>query len=393
MSYLALLRRPGVARLVVGAFIGRLSTGMETLAFILLVRQTSGSFALAGGVAAADAVGAGVAATPMGRAVDRLGQTRVLGGTAGLHVVGLGALLVAARGHAIGAVLIGLGAAIGLSTPPVGGAMRTMWPRLTSSGPTLERAFALEATLQELVFIIGPLLVGAIVAGFSPSAAVVVCAAVTAAGVALFVTAPASRAQRGGQSTVGWAGALAASGMRTLVLATLPIGIALGTVEIVVPAFATSHGSGAAAGLLLGIWGVGSVVGGLWFGARRWTGPLERRYAALLAVFPLVTAALGFASSNPALGVLLFVAGMPLAPMFSVLYLLIDRLGPAGAETEAFTLVTTAIVIGAALGVGAGGTLVGPLGTGGAFAVAGAAAVIAPLIALVRRRTLEPVAA
>ena len=51
--------------------------------------------------------------------------------------------------------------------------------------------------------------------------------------------------------------------MRTLVLVLLALGVVFGTVEVAVVAAADALGGSAAAGPLLGIWGVGSLVGGI----------------------------------------------------------------------------------------------------------------------------------
>jgi predicted MFS family arabinose efflux permease len=244
--------------------------------------------------------------------------------------------------------------------------------------------------LQELFFIVGPLVVGGVVAVASPDAAVGTAAVLTVAGTALFATSPVSRAQRGASSGGGRLGALASPGLRTLVLSCLPVGMSFGAIEVAVPAFAEEHGSGATAGLLLALWGFGSMAAGLAYGARRWESPPERRYLLLLAAVPLALAPVALAESMPTIGALLVLAGSPVAPCFTSAYTLIDRLAPAGSRTEAFTVTTTAVVAGLALGNAGAGALVDPIGPGATFAVAAAAAGLAPLAAVVRRTTLAP---
>jgi MFS family permease len=243
VGYLALLRLPGAARLAFAAIVGRVPIGMVPLAYILLLRAEGESYALAGSVAAALAIASGLAAIPQGRLVDRLGQARVLLVLAALNAAAIVALLLAARAEAAAGALIALGALSGLTIPPLSACMRTLWPVLTGGGERLQTAFALEAVLQEVFYVAGPLLVGAIVAIASPDAAVVTAAVLTLAGTALFVSSPLSRAQRGGSSAAGRLGALAAPGLRTMILVLLPVGIAFGALEVTVPAFAEQHGS------------------------------------------------------------------------------------------------------------------------------------------------------
>src|SRR5919204_4985905 len=82
--YLDILRTPGVPRLLSAAVRGRMPIGMAGLAIVLLVRQTGGSYATAGLVAGCYAVSLGVTAPLLGRLIDRVGQTRVLLGCAGV---------------------------------------------------------------------------------------------------------------------------------------------------------------------------------------------------------------------------------------------------------------------------------------------------------------------
>jgi MFS family permease len=387
VRYVALLRIPGAARLVFASLIGRIPIVMVSLGYILLLRELGRPYSLAGGVAAAVAIASGLVAIPQGRLVDRLGQPRVLLPLASANSAAVLGLLLTARAGGPSGALVALAAVDGLTIPPLSASMRTLWPVLTR-GEHVESAFALESVLQEGFYISGPLLAGAIVAVASPDAALVTAVVLTLAGTILFATSPVSRAQRGGGSTAGRLGALASPGLRTLVLVLLPAGIAFGALEVTMPAFAEQQGSRAASGLLLALWGVGSMLGGLWYGAQRFTGPVQRRLMIVLALVPVAMAPVALAPSVPAMAALIVVAGVPIAPAFTTSYTLIERLAPAGAITEAFTVTTTSIVAGIALGNAGAGALVAPIGTSATFLVAAAVAALCPLSALARRRTL-----
>src|SRR5205823_6802448 len=73
--------------------------------------------------------------------------------------------------------------------------------------------------------------------------------------------------------------------MHSLLAVSVALGIALGLVEVAVPAAATRWGDATYSGILLGMFALGSVGGGLWFGHRHWRRPAEQRY--LLAVVAL----------------------------------------------------------------------------------------------------------
>ncbi|MBV8942528.1 MAG: MFS transporter, partial [Solirubrobacterales bacterium] len=115
----------------------------------------NGSFAVAGLVSGAYAISGAVSAPVLGGLVDRQGQTRVLIWGAALTAVSLlldG--LLPARTPAF--ALIALGAATGLSTPPLAACARALLPGLVADPARLRALFALESTALELTFILGP---------------------------------------------------------------------------------------------------------------------------------------------------------------------------------------------------------------------------------------------
>jgi MFS family permease len=388
-GYLALLRLPGAARLAGAALIGRLPIGMQALAVIILVEESTGSYGTAGGVAAAFAVASGVFSPVQGRAVDRIGQTPVLLVSVFVYAAGLVALVVAAGAEASPVVLAACGVVAGAALPPLSACMRTLWPILAGR-ERVEAAYALETVLQEGFYISGPLLVGLLVVVASPAAAVLAMAALAVAGTVAFATARAAREQRGGRTAAGRAGAMGAAGIRVLVAATIPMGLAFGMLEVAVPAFADAHGSEAQAGILLGVWGVGSMTAGLWYGTRRWRLPPERRYLPATIAFALGFLPLALADSIPVMAVLLAVAGLGIAPTFSTAYTLVDRLAPLGTAAEAFTLTTTAVVVGVAAGNAIAGALVEGSGTTATFLAAAGAACLSVLAAALGRAALRP---
>lgn len=94
------------------------------------------------------------------------------------------------------------------------------------------------------------------------------------------------------------------------------------------------------------------------------------------------------AASSVALGVLLFVAGTAIAPTYAAIYAMVDRAAPPGTMTEAFAWLATAVGIGAAAGAAGAGVLAEHAGPKAAFALAGAAGVVAVLGTTTRSSTL-----
>jgi MFS family permease len=387
--YLSVLRLPHAARLVLSGFVARLSYGITPLATVLLVRKTTGSFADAGVVVAAQAVGWALIAPLQGRMVDRAGQG-VLLPAATLNAIMLVALVVAAEGHASSAVLAAVAAVGGAATPPLSGSIRAIWASLIPEDSVRTTAFALETVVIEICFISGPLLTGALVAVSGPSAAVLASACFMFCGTLALSTARPSREwrARAGRPVRG-AGPLASVGMRTLVYSIVPTGLAFGVLAVVIPAIATRAREPAAAGLMSAAFGAGSLAGGVWYGSRSWGGSIVRRYLALSLLFAAGMAPLLIAGGVPIMTVLLALAGASLAPLTACMYTLIEDVAPLGTTTEAFTWTFTANWMGAAAGSAVAGAVVQGSGIRSALMIAVGGAALGAAITTVRRRTLR----
>jgi MFS family permease len=386
--YLDVLRTPSVTRLLSSAVVGRMPTAMAGLAIVLLVRAAGGSYAVAGVVAGTYSVALALTSPLLGRLVDRVGQTRVLAGCAAASALAFGAL-AAAGGRVPPVALAGLAALAGASIPPVGACMRALWSDLLGDDGRLQAAFAVESTVQELIFVVGPPLVALLAGAFSPAVALAGTAALLLLGVGSFAATPASRAWRPRRRRAAdWAGALRSPGIRAVLATIVLLAAAFGTVEVTVVAGAEQLGSRTLAGPLLALWALGSMVGGLVFGARASARGPEQRMVGLLALVVAGIALLSVATGLVQLGAGMVLAGLGIAPAIACLYLLVDRLAPAGTVTEAFTWVTTAFASGIAAGNALGGTLVQRVGTDGAFLVAAAGIAAGTLLARLRRPAL-----
>ena len=175
------LRPEGARPAFVTSIVGRLSLGMTGLALLLLVKQTTGSYASAGLVSAAYAASFAIGAPSRARAADRDGPPKVLRVCGLLHPLTLLAVVLLARGAAPVAALAAAAVLVGLTVPPLGAVMRALWGTLLS-GRDLTPAYALESVAVETCFVLGPLLVAGLSAGIDPAAAVLTSAVLAGAG-------------------------------------------------------------------------------------------------------------------------------------------------------------------------------------------------------------------
>jgi hypothetical protein len=357
-TYKRVLGARGVAAPLSGVTIGRLAIAAQPLSTILLVKGSTGSFAAAGLVLACYSLAAAGSLPVQGRVIDRIGQTRVVVVVTLANALAFAALIPLAAADAPLAALAAAGTVAGLATPPLGAAMRSLWTGLVPDPELRQAAFALDAVAIDVAFIVGPSMAAGAIAVASPSVSLGMCVGLTLIGSAVFAASTASRAWRGSPAHERHSSPLRSPGVLVLMGAALGVGTAVGATEISITAFASEHGAAEVGGTLVAIQAAGSVLGGLWFGARRWRGAAGDRLPAAALVFALCLAPLVAVPSLAAAFPLMALSGLALAPTISVIYLLLDSMAPTGTAVEATGWILMAIVSGAALGNGLAGIAV-----------------------------------
>ena len=376
------------ASLLASSIVARLPIGMAALALVLLVRGAGAGYGEAGLVAAAYAIAVAIGAPYGGRQVDRRGARLVLRRRMVLFPALFGFVAVLGEIGAPIAVIAVAAAAAGLTVAPVASVLRSIWPTVAGADGA-RTAYALDAALQEVVFVGGPLLV-AVLAAIAPVAAVAGAAVIAAVGTYVFSRLPPVReAGPAEQRHSARLGALSAVGVRTIALLSLWLGLGFGAVEIAVPAFAEAHGNRALAGVALAGFSAGSLVGGLIAGLRPTSDERRRIIFGTGALTGLMALPLA-AQSVGSMALLLFFAGLPIAPVVAGMYGQIGRVAAAGSVAEAFSWFGTAVSIGIAGGSVAGGWLIDSYSWRAAVLLGIACLGLGALLTALRHATLAP---
>jgi MFS family permease len=391
-SYGTLLRAPGALAFTASAAVGRMPLSMVTLGALLLVEDQTGSYALAGAVSACLALGEAAFGPAVSRLVDRFGQATVVPVALVVHALAMAALVALALTDSWAPLLLVAALVCGGGLPPIGSCVRARWSfTLTRAGreDDIPTAMAWEAVVDEVVFVLGPVLVIGISSVVDPVAGLSLALVfAVAGGLSLAV-------QRATQPLVGLAGghhgsALRFAGLRTLALMAVGVGAMFGASEVAMIAFADGHGAKGSSGVLLGLLALGSGISGLAYGTRDWRWSLDRRLLLGASVLVLGTCPLLLAPSLGVMAALAFVAGLAVSPTMIASFGLVERLMPASVLTESFTWLTSGIGIGAAVGSALAGLVADHAEPRYSFAVCTGGALVALAVAAALRATLRP---
>lgn len=377
--YRALLVAPGVRPVFIASLIGRLPIGMATLLFVLVVHAGTGSYAIAAIAAAANSAATAAFGPPLGRLADRGHASIVLGTTGLAQGAAFVALVIVLHAHVPAGVVVAVAAGIGAVNPPIAAVTRTVLPRLAPDEATRRTAFALDALLVEITYVVGPATVGIVSAILDGYAATLLAAAFTTGGALWLAAAGPVRhgyvVERAPQHAAArWRrliGPLGNGGLRIVLVVSALQAASFGVLEVAIPAYMNARGQAAVGGLLFSVWSAGSIVGGLWFGGHDFRSPLHRQYTILMSLNLVGFTGMLLANGPVTLAVLLFAAGLVISPTTAVEGALVTDLAPRHQTTEAFTWSGTAIYLGFALGCGLASVVMSSsLGSGSALTMA-----------------------
>lgn len=367
-TYSSLLKTPGVARIIAAQLTARFPFGMLSLALLLHIERVHHSYGAAGLVLGAMSIGQAIAGPMTSRLMGVLGMRTVLWTT-----LALCSAAVAAIGLFVMPVPITMAIAFfaGLSMPPIQPAVRTIYPKMVNSRQ-LTPLFSLDASAQEIIWIAGPVAITFVSTQIGTVEGILMSVAIMLAGGCWFISSPEVGRVRIPRSKRRFGTVLARP---PVLLATVVGFLLIGSCSAVEAGVVATFGEGSPlAGIVLAIWSLGSLVGGLalghipigpWATARR-----------MLIVFVGVVLSTFMLWSWWGLSATLLIAGLGIAPALAVLFAIVSASVKFSDTAEAYGWVGTGQLIGAALGSALAGFLIDGVGPVGAFWVAGAFALV-----------------
>lgn len=382
----AALRNKAMRAPLFWSAIGRFPLYLVTLALVVFTASHGSSYRSAGLLLASYNLGTAVFAPFVARRVDVHGQPLLLLITGIVYPLALiGFVSAGSRSLATQVACVVIA---GATNPPISGCIRSLW---SAPGGLGKVGFSLEAVLGEVFVIGGPLLVSIVLFWGSPGVALILGGTLAGAGAFGLAATQASRTWRATTSERHPLGALRSPGLIWMLIVLLCAAAATGVYNVALPAFTHNHGPSDSVGLLFGAWGVGGVLGGLWYGSRTLRWPVELTFSVGLLVISAGAVLPLLAWNNWSMGVGLVFLGVVIAPVSAISYQLIARTARADHVTEAFTWAITVNIAGAAAGAQLGGLLISADGTQAAFLAAVIAMLMSTAVAFAARRRLAKV--
>ncbi|KHK97147.1 hypothetical protein LK09_12825 [Microbacterium mangrovi] len=344
---------------------------MAALALVRLVVDGGGGFAFGSTVVAAYIVGGMVGQPVLARVVDSTGRRRpvllgaAIAATAGFAVTAL--TVQALPWAALVAVLVA-----GLATPPLESVLRSLWTVLFADPVERNSAYAVDAAVQELAFVLGPLLTAAGILLFGATGNVLAMAAAGLLGAIAFAAHPRIRRTEPVAPSGETHGSPLVRGsfLRLLVL-VVAMAASVGALTITATASAEDRGIPAFSSWAIALNGLGALTGALVtarFPFRVAPERLVRRLGLLLAALYLPTAIAG----APEWLWLVFaaVAGIFLPVLLTQIFALTPALVDVHHGNEANAWVISAFAVGNAGGTIAAGQIIGALGAAAGIPIA-----------------------
>lgn len=352
-----MLRNPGVSRVMASQLLARFAFGMMSLGFVIAIQRSYHSYTLAGIALGAETVGAAIAGPILAREIAKRGVRKLIG-TSTLVTSALLLLLALVPLSPVLVVLAGLG--IGLSSPPIQASVRSIYPHLVPKNQQ-HRLFSLDATLQELIWIFGPVLATAIAAAVYPNATLIAMSVIQVLGSAVFLANPEVARFKPEPTGTRLGGVLKNPVVLGLMISSGLLigsfsGVEVGTVGIL---------STATAGWVLSVFSIGSLVGGFVIGPRAKSAKWMVWFNLLILCGYLL--ALLFSQNPWWLALCWFVAGMGIAPALGLNSTLVSLALKKDEAGEAYGWIMTGQLVGYSIGAAIAGFVID--------AVAGSAAI------------------
>jgi MFS family permease len=349
--YRRLFSTPDGLRFSLAGFIGRMPISMDSLALIFIIVHASNSYTLAGLLAAVGSLVVAVALPFWARTADRIGQSRVLFVVVPSRVILLTLFILLVIHHAptwswFLSLIIAESTVIN-----TGGFVRRRWLwALGDDRNLINTAYSYEGLMDEIVFILGPVIATAGATSIAPAAGLIVGMFFMLIGTGIFVMQKTTEPPPHPRNTDEPHPAVMRNpAVQAVVFPAIFLGGFFSAVGIVVVAFAQEHQAASRTGLLLAAWAFGSAIAALFNGAIKWRMNHAKRFWTFLILLTFLSLPFFFVHNLTFLAIALFCNGLGVAPLLVAAYGVAESAVPPGQITETLAWVVAGMPVGGAV--------------------------------------------
>nr|WP_269770050.1 MFS transporter [Brevibacterium antiquum] len=370
--------------------VARMPIAVLSLGIVLFIQGVSGSYGMAGIVAAVFMVVQALAGPGIARMVDRLGQARVMVPIVIVHLVAL-ALLIVSVYEDWSVVLLLVFAGIGGATVgSVGSLIRSRWSHTVKSPNQLQTAFSWESVADELLFVSGPVVATVLATAIWPPAGIILSMISSALGSTMLYIQKSTEPPPIERSTEAKGHVVSNPGIFAIIIVNVFLGVNFGAIDVIAVAFSEEQGVKSLAGVLLSALAFGSLLCGALYGAKTWSMPSHHRFGIAVSLLAVTVSLMLLAQNMWSFGVLLFFVGSTIAPSLIGANSVVEQLAPPRRLTEAFAWLGTSLAFGVAFGSAIAGNIIDSADAKTAMLLPAGCAIVGAVLALSLLKRLNP---
>lgn len=349
-----LFATPGGLAFSIPGMIARLPIAMTYLSVTFIVVHETDSYTLAGAISTGAALINAAFSPIWSRKADQLGQAKVLRFTIPSYII-FGLLFIfTITQNAPTLIWMSFIFLAEAFLPNISGLVRRRWLHTLGekegSRPLINTAYSFEALVDEIVFIIGPLVATAAAISIAPQAGMFFAFSFMSVGTGLYILQgksepPPHPIVKGEKRTA----VLAIPQVQAVFLPYIFLGAFFMSTTLSTVAFADQHYAKSSTGLLLAIWSAGSAVAAILNGAIKWKLTDGQKFIYLSIAMFFATLVFLFSHTILVLGIVLFVNGFGVAPILIAGYSIVEKSVSAAKVTETFAWILAGLQIGNAL--------------------------------------------
>ncbi|MCD1287658.1 MFS transporter [Brevibacterium sp. CCUG 69071] len=389
-NYREILSLPGALKFSLAGLVARMPIAVLGLGIVLFIQGVSGSYGLAGIVAAVFMIVQAIAGPGIARFVDRYGQARVMVPIVIIHLAGLLLLILSVYlDWWTGFVFVFAGIA-GATVGSVGSLVRSRWSHVVGSPKQLQTAFSWESVADELLFVSGPVLATVMATAVWPPAGIILSMLSTAVGSTLLYIQKSTEPPPVERTTEARGHVFSNPGIFTIILVNVFLGVNFGAIDVIAVAFSDELGLKPLAGILLSAFALGSLISGALYGSRNWTSATHHRFGFSVSLLAIGACSMLLAQSMLSYGIILFLVGFTIAPSLIGANSVIEQLAPPRRLTEAFAWLGTSLGFGVAFGSAIAGNIIDAANAKTAMLLPAGCALIGAVLALSLLKLLNP---